>query len=207
MGLPPELVTQLGAHIADRRLKPGDLLFATREGTPFSRNTFRTRVWRPAVAASGVDFARPGPRPAPRPRVLAARRRLRPQVRDGPDGSCSDHHHPEVPPHPPRRRRQEPHRPRPDPQPCPRIATGASRLRGRTESGHLLKRTSRREWTPSSTPSRTRSLGERAGPPTRAPWWRGGVKPTRFEPHAFSEGRSDATPRRASGCPDQTRSI
>jgi integrase len=37
-------------------LKAGDLLFATREGTPFSRNTFRTRVWRPAVAASGVDF-------------------------------------------------------------------------------------------------------------------------------------------------------
>ena len=43
-------------HIADRRLKSGDLLFATRDGTPFSRNTFRTRVWRPAVAASGVDF-------------------------------------------------------------------------------------------------------------------------------------------------------
>jgi integrase len=56
MGLPPELVTQLGAHIADRGLRSGDLLFATREGTPFSRNTFRTRVWRPAVAASGVDF-------------------------------------------------------------------------------------------------------------------------------------------------------
>ena len=27
-----------------------------REGTPISRNTFRTRVWRPAVAASGIDF-------------------------------------------------------------------------------------------------------------------------------------------------------
>ncbi len=57
MGLPPELFTQLGAHIADRGLRSGDLLFATREGTHFSRNTFRTRVWRPAVAASGVDFA------------------------------------------------------------------------------------------------------------------------------------------------------
>ena len=56
MGLPPELVTQLADYIADRRLKPGDLLFATRDGTPISRNTFRTRVWRPAVAASGVDF-------------------------------------------------------------------------------------------------------------------------------------------------------
>jgi integrase len=56
LGLPPELVTQLGAHIAERRLGPDDLLFATREGTPLSRNTFRTRVWRPTIAASGVDF-------------------------------------------------------------------------------------------------------------------------------------------------------
>jgi integrase len=56
LGIPPALVAQLGAYIADRRLKSRDLLFATREGTPISRNTFRTRVWRPAVAASGVDF-------------------------------------------------------------------------------------------------------------------------------------------------------
>jgi integrase len=56
MGLPPELVTQLAAHIAERRLKPADLLFATRDGTPISRNTFRTRIWLPAVQASGVAF-------------------------------------------------------------------------------------------------------------------------------------------------------
>jgi integrase len=56
LGLPEALVTQLAAHIADRRLTAGDLLFATRDGTPISRNTFRTRVWLPAVAASGVDF-------------------------------------------------------------------------------------------------------------------------------------------------------
>lgn len=56
IGIPPGLVTQLGAHIADLRLKPGDLLFATRDATPLSRNTFRTRMWRPAVAASCVDF-------------------------------------------------------------------------------------------------------------------------------------------------------
>jgi site-specific recombinase XerD len=31
-------------------------LFATRAGTPISRNTFRTRVWRPAIKASGIDF-------------------------------------------------------------------------------------------------------------------------------------------------------
>jgi integrase len=60
MGLPPELVAQLAAHISDRRLGPDDLLFATCEGNPISRNTFRTRVWRPAIAASGIDF---GPLP------------------------------------------------------------------------------------------------------------------------------------------------
>ena len=56
MALPPELVTQLAALHRQRGLGPGDLLFATRDGTPISRNTFRTRVWLPAVAASGVDF-------------------------------------------------------------------------------------------------------------------------------------------------------
>ncbi len=56
MALPAELIAQLGDWITDHRLGPGDLLFATRHGTPLSRNTFRTRIWRPAVAASGVDF-------------------------------------------------------------------------------------------------------------------------------------------------------
>jgi integrase len=56
LGLPDDLVTQLAEHIAGRRLKPDDLLFATRDGTPISRNTFRTRIWRPAVKKSGVDF-------------------------------------------------------------------------------------------------------------------------------------------------------
>ena len=56
MGLPADLVGQLADWITTRRLGPGDLLFATREGTPISRNTFRTRVWLPAVRASGVDF-------------------------------------------------------------------------------------------------------------------------------------------------------
>jgi integrase len=56
MALPAELVDELAEWIATRGLAPDDLLFATREGTPISRNTFRTRVWRPAVKASGVDF-------------------------------------------------------------------------------------------------------------------------------------------------------
>jgi integrase len=54
--IPADLLSQLHEWITTRRLKTGDLLFATREGTPISRNTFRTRIWRPAVKASGVDF-------------------------------------------------------------------------------------------------------------------------------------------------------
>jgi integrase len=56
MELPPDLVDQLDDWITSRRLGPDDLLFATRDGTPISRNTFRTRVWRPAIKASGIDF-------------------------------------------------------------------------------------------------------------------------------------------------------
>jgi integrase len=42
MELPPDLVDQLAAWINTRLLGSDDLLFATREGTPISRNTFRT---------------------------------------------------------------------------------------------------------------------------------------------------------------------
>lgn len=56
MDLSPELLDEVQAHIQDRGLGRDDLLFATRDGTPISRNTFRTRVWAPAVKASGVDF-------------------------------------------------------------------------------------------------------------------------------------------------------
>ena len=56
MALPPNLVGQLADWITTRRLKPDELLFATRDGTPISRNTFRTRVWRPAVKTAGIDF-------------------------------------------------------------------------------------------------------------------------------------------------------
>jgi site-specific recombinase XerD len=43
-------------HIKLGSLGRDDLLFATSAGTPISRNTFRTRVWLPAVKASGVTF-------------------------------------------------------------------------------------------------------------------------------------------------------
>ena len=56
MGLDPDLLDQLTAWIAEHGIGPNDLLFSTRDGTPISRNTFRTRVWKPAVAVAGVDF-------------------------------------------------------------------------------------------------------------------------------------------------------
>jgi integrase len=56
MGLRPGLLDQLSEHIAEHQLGADDLLFATRDGTPISRNTFRTRAWKPAIKASGVDF-------------------------------------------------------------------------------------------------------------------------------------------------------
>ena len=43
-------------HMRLHNLGRDDLLFATSAGTPISRNTFRTRVWQPAVRASGVSF-------------------------------------------------------------------------------------------------------------------------------------------------------
>jgi hypothetical protein len=43
-------------HIQANGIGPDDLLFPTKAGTPISRNTFRTRIWLPAVKASGIDF-------------------------------------------------------------------------------------------------------------------------------------------------------
>lgn len=43
-------------HIKIHNIGRDQLLFTTSTGTPISRNTFRTRVWQPAVKASGVDF-------------------------------------------------------------------------------------------------------------------------------------------------------
>jgi len=43
-------------HIKTRGLGRDDLLFTTAAGTPISRNTFRTRIWQPAVKESGVGF-------------------------------------------------------------------------------------------------------------------------------------------------------
>ena len=56
LGLPQELLDKLDEHIQANGLGRDDLLFPTRNGTPISRNTFRTRVWLPAVRAAGLGF-------------------------------------------------------------------------------------------------------------------------------------------------------
>ena len=120
----------IAAHIDTHRIGRDDLLFPTQVGTPISRNTFRTRIWKPAVAASGDRLQRPRPRPPPRPRLLAPRRRRRPQIGHGPHGPRPNPNHPEIPPHPPRHRPTQPRRPHPHPRPGVGIPqSDASRLR------------------------------------------------------------------------------
>ena len=55
-GVSQDWLDQVAEHIAAHGLGRDDLLFATAAGTPISRNTFRTRIWQPAVKASGVSF-------------------------------------------------------------------------------------------------------------------------------------------------------
>ena len=47
---------EVAEHIRVHGIGRDELLFSTEVGTPISRNTFRTRVWLPAVQASGIDF-------------------------------------------------------------------------------------------------------------------------------------------------------
>jgi integrase len=56
LALRPALVQALRDHIHTHQLGEQDLLFATRDGTPISRNTFRTRIWTPAITASGIGY-------------------------------------------------------------------------------------------------------------------------------------------------------
>ena len=56
-GVRAEWLADIAEHIRVKGIARDELLFATTAGTPISRNTFRTRVWLPAVKASGIDFA------------------------------------------------------------------------------------------------------------------------------------------------------
>jgi integrase len=108
-GVRPHWLDEVAAHIRVHGIGRDELLLSTEAGTPISRNTFRTRVWLPAVQASGVDFG-VRVRPPTRPLLLAAGRRRRPEGRDGADGARSDPDHAEVPAHASRDRPEEPRR-------------------------------------------------------------------------------------------------
>jgi integrase len=55
-GVRQEWLDQVAEHVSANGLTRDDLLFTTAAGTPLSRNSFRTHVWLPAVARSGIDF-------------------------------------------------------------------------------------------------------------------------------------------------------
>jgi integrase len=55
-GVREQWLDAIAEHISSRSLGRDELLFGTEAGTPISRNTFRTRIWLPAVKASGLDF-------------------------------------------------------------------------------------------------------------------------------------------------------
>lgn len=55
-GVRPGWLDDVAAQIRANRIGRDELVFSTVAGTPISPNTFRTRVWLPAVQASGVDF-------------------------------------------------------------------------------------------------------------------------------------------------------
>jgi hypothetical protein len=55
-GVREQWLDAIAQHISRKGLGRDELLFATEAGTPISRNTFRTRIWLPAVRASGLDF-------------------------------------------------------------------------------------------------------------------------------------------------------
>jgi len=53
------LLTRIARRIERLGLGRDDLIFASTEtagGNPISRNTFRTKIWLPALQRSGIDF-------------------------------------------------------------------------------------------------------------------------------------------------------
>ena len=50
-----DLAKQIKEHMIASGVRDNDLLFPNSAGSPISRNTFRTRVWRPAVEAAGIE--------------------------------------------------------------------------------------------------------------------------------------------------------
>ncbi len=56
LGVSGDWLNKIAHHISRNSLDRDHLLFTNTAGTPISRTTFRTRVWLPAVTASGIGF-------------------------------------------------------------------------------------------------------------------------------------------------------
>jgi integrase len=56
IGVRQELIDSLAEHIRLNKIGADDLLFTNTAGMPISRNTFRTRVWKPATEQAGTEI-------------------------------------------------------------------------------------------------------------------------------------------------------
>jgi integrase len=58
VGLPRVVVEALEEHLAGRSVEPDGFVFALSNGAPLRTASFRTRVWRPATRAAGLEGLR-----------------------------------------------------------------------------------------------------------------------------------------------------
>ena len=58
VGLPRVVVEALQEHLAGQSIEPDGFVFALSNGGPLRTANFRTRVWRPATRAAGLDGLR-----------------------------------------------------------------------------------------------------------------------------------------------------
>jgi integrase len=58
VGLPKAAIQALQEHLAGRAMEPDNLVFAASNGSPIRTANFRTRVWRPATRAAGLEGLR-----------------------------------------------------------------------------------------------------------------------------------------------------
>jgi integrase len=58
VGLPKAAIEALQEHLAGRAMEPDNLVFAASNGSPLRTANFRTRVWRPATRAAGLEGLR-----------------------------------------------------------------------------------------------------------------------------------------------------
>jgi integrase len=56
--VPPFMIDDLVNHIASCSLGGGDLVWTSASGSPLGETNFRSRIWRPATVAAGLNGLR-----------------------------------------------------------------------------------------------------------------------------------------------------